>query len=402
MDGKGRIRGCLLTLCICCILHACQTEEQRGGTVNCLVTFDNGAFPVKATDPDEDLVSDISLLVFDERGDAEKCIWLPKAQESISLELIKGKSYSFRACVNFGYQVYADHIDELDEIRYHMAYPDEYREGIPMYAEADGIRPSESGIITLDLVRLMSKISLRIDRRRLSDDVEMYIRSVTIGNCPRSMSVFTPNSIKSTDQCFIVGFNRNDHETAALNTIMPDGKSGEISLYMMENVHGDISSYIEMELDYISEHRHSDSPLIYRFYIGEGVDDRNIERNCHYRITVCPENDGLSKDGWEVDKSGIVEDGPIAFNSYPSGYINGNIGDKIHVWCEFSPADTPFDVGIAYMEEDRKNGIYDYIIDEDGHGATLFLTGPGTGLIYMEAGEPINDAALFVIEVNMP
>ena len=52
------------------------------------------------------------------------------------------------------------------------------------------------------------------------------------------------------------------------------------------------------------------------------------------------------------------------------------------------------------MEDDRKTGIYDYELDKDGHGATLTLTGPGAGLIYMEAGAPINDAALFYIIVN--
>ena len=54
------------------------------------------------------------------------------------------------------------------------------------------------------------------------------------------------------------------------------------------------------------------------------------------------------------------------------------------------------------MEDDRERGIYDYIIDEDGHGAILTLKGPGRGLIYMEAGHPVNDAALFIIEVNQP
>ena len=54
------------------------------------------------------------------------------------------------------------------------------------------------------------------------------------------------------------------------------------------------------------------------------------------------------------------------------------------------------------MADDKAEGIYDYKIDEDGHGATLTLTGPGRGLIYMEAGDPINEAALFIIEVNLP
>lgn len=421
MDRKGRIQCKVLILCLIMASQACQTE--KGQLVRCLVSFEDYGYPVKSIDPDEDRISDISLMVFDERGDAEKCIWMPQARESISLELTKGKSYSFRACVNFGYQVYADHIDELEELTYHMAYPDEYREGIPMYAAADDIRAGNDGRISLSLVRLMSRISLRIDRRRLDDDVEMYVRNVTIGNCPRSVKVFTPSSVKNQDQCFAVGFSKDDYQTSALNTTMADGKSGEISLYMLENMQGrmkhpvvsddmkqfedddpmrDVCSYVEMEIEYLSSDRHSESPLIYRFYLGEDRNNLDVERNCCYCITVTPEGEGLSDDGWRIDKSGIRDNGPVYLHAYPSGYINGDIGDRIHIWCELSPSDAPFDAGMKYMEDDRRNGIYDYVIDDDGHGATLTLTGPGTGLIYMEAGNPINDAALFIIEVNTP
>ena len=92
----------------------------------------------------------------------------------------------------------------------------------------------------------------------------------------------------------------------------------------------------------------------------------------------------------------------MRFQAYPSDYIVGDIGDIIHIWCDVSPRNAPFDVGLEYMEDDKAEGIYDYVIDEDGHGATLTLTGPGRGLIYMEAGEPVNEAALFIIEVNLP
>ena len=54
------------------------------------------------------------------------------------------------------------------------------------------------------------------------------------------------------------------------------------------------------------------------------------------------------------------------------------------------------------MIDDRNEGIYDFEIDEDGHGAVLTLTGPGRGLIYMEVGEPVNEAAMWIIEVNLP
>ena len=198
--------------------------------------------------------------------------------------------------------------------------------------------------------------------------------------------------------------------------------SGEVSLYMLENMQGqmypsvetdeektfpsgdlrsEICSYIELELEYRSaQHYSSTKNLIYRFYLGDSLNNLDVERNHHYHITVCPEDDGLSGNGWRVDKSGLANNDSAALTAHPDSYLRGNIGDKIHIWCELNPSWATFDVGQEYMEDDKAEGIYDFTIDDDGHGATLTLTGPGTGLIYMKAGDPINDAALFIIEVN--
>ena len=94
--------------------------------------------------------------------------------------------------------------------------------------------------------------------------------------------------------------------------------------------------------------------------------------------------------------------GETSLEKYPSDYIRGNIGEKIHLGCILTPSSAPFDIGLEYLEDDKAEGIYDYVIDQDGHGVTLTLTGPGRGLIYMEAGDPINEAALFIVEVNLP
>ena len=96
-----------------------------------------------------------------------------------------------------------------------------------------------------------------------------------------------------------------------------------------------------------------------------------------------------------------------AVPSLPTRYSKSDafknpIGDRIHIGCILTPDNAPFDVGEEYMKADKAEGIYDYVIDADGRGATLTLTGPGRGLIYMEAGPPVNDAALFMIEVNKP
>lgn len=422
MERKGRIRSFILTSVAIAISGCSNLLPDR--IAECTVILTPRNYQTRALVPDEEKITDISLMVFNEQGSAEECIWTTAAAGPIRLNLAKGQKYSFRACANLGYRVYADHISELDEITCYLAYPDEYQEGIPMAASLDDIVIEENAVISLPFERIMSKISLRMDRRKLSEDVKMYVRSVRIGNCPKSAKVFSISKVEDEDDCFVGGFRIEDAETDPLNKTSSDGRSGEVSLYMLENMQGEFGtsinkdaekvfdendhrintcSYIEMEMEYLSSSKYSkDRNLIYRFYLGDGLTNLDIERNCHYRITVTPEDDGLKGDGWRVDKSGLEDMGPVSFKAYPSSYINCNIGDTIHIWCEFTPPGADFDVGIEYMEDDKAEGIYDYVIDEDGHGAVLHITGPGTGLIYMEAGDPINDAALFIIEVNQP
>ena len=421
MGRERKLRHWILTLTATAAVSACISKEEREAQV--LISFKDGNMSTKAYDPDEERISDISLMIFDESGAAEECIWIPDGSRECMARLIRNKEYTFCACANFGRRIYADHIDELDEIRFHLAYPDEYREGIPMYAY-EKITVSGNDEIEIGLKRLMAKISLRMDRSMLSDNVIMNVRSVKVGNCPRSAKVFGESRVINRDDCFPVGFMRGTLESTVLNENVEKDMSRELSLYMLENMQGkmdrhiysdkdkvfdagdpmaDICSYIEMDIEYMSEDKYSGSKgLVYRFYLGEDRNSLNVERNCHYHITVVPEDDGLSEDSWRVDKSGLVDIGASTFAAYPASYIQGNIGDKVHIWCEVSPWYTPFDVGISYMEDDKKKGLYDYTIDEDGHGATLTLTGPGRGLVYMEAGEPVNDAALFIIEINLP
>jgi hypothetical protein len=54
------------------------------------------------------------------------------------------------------------------------------------------------------------------------------------------------------------------------------------------------------------------------------------------------------------------------------------------------------------LEYDNSRGIYDYNIDPDGKGVTLVLESQGTGILYMTAGDPINETGMLVIEVNRP
>lgn len=407
-------------------LIGCSHRVDRYSEESISIRFSSGNLTCRSIDPDEDKISDISLWVFDEYGRLEESIWLDKNHgKTCNLSLLAGKKYRFVACANFGYKINVTDIRSLMDIRFHLAYPDEYRNGIPMMADTDYINIPKDRTITLKFVRLMSKISIRMDRSQLSEDIQMNVCGIRIGNCPRSVSVFDESRARNSDDCFPLGFSKNGEECNVLNIMESTGLSYPISLYMLENIQGkfsdtpisedsekafndydprrEICSYIELDIDYLSSDKASkDGYLKYRFYLGENRNDLSIERNCHYQITVTPEDDGLKESSWRVDKSCITSTLPPTFSYYPESYIRGDIGDVIHLGCNFTPEDAPFDVGLEYMQNDKKEGIYDYVIDEDRHGAVITLTGPGSGLIYMSVGPPVNEAALWFIEVNQP
>ena len=417
MERKRKLP-CKILICI--LLSACsrichETEVEIVPTGIGMGT--------RAYMPDEDKISDMNLLIFDSYGRLEYSSYTGYS-DRCSVTLLKGEKYSIHAFLNFGQKIKADSIEDLKETACYLAYPDEYRNGIPMYGCKEIVIGGQTRI-EVEVERMMAKISIRLDRSRLSEDVKMDITSVRIGNCPKIAYVQKGSRASSADDCFTTGFLHTGAECSPLNTEGKDRISGWISLYMLENMQGQFSeegigtdeekifeeydirnttcSFIEVEMDYSSPLWTSlGKPLTYRFYLGEDRNSLDIERNCHYHITISPEDDGLHGDGWRIDKTGLKYIGETGLVKYPSDYIRGDIGDTIHLGCILTPDHAPFDIGIDYLEDDKAEGIYDYVIDPDGHGVTLTLTGPGRGLLYMEAGDPINEAALFIVEVNLP
>ena len=423
MGRKRRIQSWVLSLAF--VLTSCNPSSygEYGLKRDVEIRIADSDFITKSYLPDETHISDINILIYDRRGDLTYNSFIK--EQTCKASLIIGETYTICACVNFGHKVIAQTLEELKNLEFHLAYPDEYKGGIPMCALLKNHLIAQEGHINLEPVRLMSKISIRLDRSKLNKGIDMIVTGLRIGNCPKKVKVFENSRITSGDECFNVGFSLDDAGCYGLNRENTLRQSESVSLYMLENMQGSFSetgltadmekvfeeydvrrevcSYIEIDMDYSSGIWHSDkAPLRYRFYLGENLNSLDIQRNCHYHITVCPEDDGLKGEGWRVDKSGLKYISETSLEQYPADYIVGNIGEKIHIGCIVTPAEAPFDIGRDYLEADKASGIYDYEIDADGHGVTLTLTGPGRGLIYMEAGAPVDDAVLFIIEVNRP
>lgn len=427
MGRKGRTGGFILASWgILSLLCACEEIDQDsdGLSESVIITLCSPIFDTKAYIPDEDSINDLNLIIIE--GDkTEEIIWMEGLEKSgghkLEVSLVKGRTYTIAAIANLGRRLDIETYRDLRELTIELQESDGYSNGIPMGAVCENIRIGDGTSIRMELIRMAAKISLKIDRSRLTKVVEMQVKGVRIGNCPRYVSVAGPSGAKCASDVFRTGFVLNEQQCAPLNSTGQHGLSGGISVYMLENMQGpfphmieedeektleednplaDRASFIEIEIDYKSSELISyDSPLIYRFYIGDGIRSLDIERNCHYRFTVIPEDDGLSGNGWRVDKSGIGPSTPL-FTIHPGNYVEGHVGDTLHIWCECYPRTSPFDIGKEELDFDKGRGIYDYRIDEDGHGVTLYLRKPGTGILYMSAGEPISRNGMVLVCVN--
>ena len=363
----------------------------------------------RAIIPEDQLVCDLNIFVFNELGLLEQQIFVDRRRVSEmggqlvwTLLLLENKYYDIRVCANLGYELMGiSDLEELESFRYHLASPYDYKGGIPMTAAFKGSIGKDTEYITLTLERLVSKISLSIDRTGLDDKVMMKIQSAAIRQCPRSTLLYKTSKALSDRDVFASGFILSGTWTSALNVEKYPGISEEASLYMLENRQDRLNegtcSYIELKMDYHSEEWTStpEHYLIYRFYLGGGPDNYEIERNCHYHFVVRPEGDGLSGTGWRVDKSQLSTTAESPIHIHPSDYIEARRGESLHVWAEMDNPSARFDIGLEELEYEKERGMFDYRLDQNGKGVTLFLKNKGTAILYMSSGS--NEAMAVIV-----
>ena len=386
--------------------------------------------PTRANDPDEDRIADYNLFIFNAYGLLEEKVYVSSRQLETEngvvthhTRLMQNVPYTILAAANLGYELPCRTLAEAKAYRYHMAYPDEFTPGIPMAVVLDNVRVGEDGHFPLPLKRLMARVDLRIDRTGLDPDVHFTVRSVQIGGCPASVQLFNVQSkAESREHIFREGYVKSWREVDALNREESLGMSGTCHFYLLENCQGDllenvttdqgkvfqnslyqeVCSYIEIKADYRSPlwNSRSDSFLIYRFYLGENLNNFDVERNVCYQISVRPEGDGLREDSWRVDKSGL-EPADKAFILHPAAYNECRSGEDFHLWCEVRPAGTPMTIDpLAHDTDPRVQEVFDYTVDDDGYGLTLHTKKGGTAVVYFKAGPPVNRDTLALVVVD--
>lgn len=299
-------------------LMACTREGETAEVVVSVC-----APTLKSADPPDDVLEDVTVLVFNERGQLETSRYVSgrtagTGPAEFRLRMLTGSRVAVAACANLGYEVHAESLQALREMRHPMAYPDEYSHGMPMTGYVEGHLVTQDGRLEIPLQRMMAKVSLRIDRTRLDGDVSWKVRSVQVRNAPRSASLLGHSGARNSQDLFSGGFIKAWAEADALNREVSPGLSEEVCVYLLENCQGqpegvfaDVCSFLELKVEYRSARCHTGpgAYLIYRCYLGADGKSCEVLRNGHYRMTIRPEGDGLGADGdntWGIDRSGLV------------------------------------------------------------------------------------------------
>ena len=423
MRRIGILRVLLLSLVIGC--NSWNREPGRAGTA--LVLEAGSGMPTRSSLPDDRLVSDINLLIYNEEGLLEERRYLTSRQftvqdgtVSLKTTLLTGALYDIFVAANLGYALPALSRPDVESYRYYMAYPDEYSRGMPMSGRLDGFVSEGETEVRIPLVRTMARIDLVLDRTELRSDVTFLVTSVTVGNGPSSVRLFGDSKAEGATQVFSGGFTLDGKQVQALNIDQSPGVSGRVSLYLPENLQGDlldtddetekqfsegpygrVCSYLEIRGSYHSEtwHSRAGEPLIYRFYLGDGPGNFDVFRNTACQVTVHLQGTGLDEDSWRVDKSRLIPE--TRFDLHPAAYNECRSGEDFHLWCDVSPPDTYFEIEpVAWDDDDRVHDLYSFDIDPDGHGLTIHTRKGGSVMVYFKAGPPVNRDTLALLVID--
>ena len=319
-----------ILFCLLIVLAAC-TRETSSLPVS-RVILSAASLQTRAGDPDDNRITDYNLYIFNAFGVLEERAYVPYR----ALKLVNGKveyrttllrdvPYTIIAAANLGYELPFRTLEEAREYRYHLAYPDEFSQGLPMAAWQEGVTVGEDGVLEVELERLMARIELTIDRSQLQADIDFKVTDVRVGACPSSVRLLGPSKVSGPQETFSVGYGKSGNQVSALNE--GGGLSRSLNVYLLENCQGDllenvltdsgkvfrdgryqdICSYIELKAQYHSPSYSTPvgERLIYRFYLGENLNNFDVVRNTWYRITVCPRGDGLNEDSWRVNKEAL-------------------------------------------------------------------------------------------------
>lgn len=333
----------MLAGCVC--MYSCELaeipeaelESEAGTCVSVRFRAEISSQTRSSVSPDEDVVENMTVYAFHDGMLADE-VYVAGKDEAV-LELLSGMSYDIYAVANMGYvRADADETDFLSSVSYSIAGLSDLSENVPMscfYGELQVGTGSQ--VVVLDFDRLVSKISLSVERNALLEGLQ--VRSVRL--C-QSASVVRPfkwygkgGSRAEAPSEVIDGDYATSEDIACLNA------GGEVIFYALENCQGillpdnddpfckvpdmlgdrkDLCTYLEVSCVFGSEGL-LDGWVDYRIYIGlDAVTSFDVPGNACIDVSLQLTDRSLKKVSWKVDADITVRD----------GYVTGRVAKGMH------------------------------------------------------------------------
>ena len=264
---------------------------------------------------DETRVDNINLYAYS-AGRLHDAFYSDDLSAGIGMELSGNADYNIYALVNTGRTDAPDMEEDLSSLVYRPGSQGSLGEnGLPMSAMAQVSPASVVEPVSLNLVRLVSKVKFVMDRGELGG---LEVRSVRLMQSPCDVRPFSKESMASEVSD---GDYATDEDIAGINAGQP------VFFYMLENCQGvllpdnndqwqkvpdnipdraGLCTYIEVMAEFDGSTGLS-GPVTYRFFLGQdNTSDFNVFRNTESTVTLSLTEDGLDRVSWRVDNSGLT------------------------------------------------------------------------------------------------
>lgn len=327
------------------LLLSCSGSQLKESTqkkdVSVRIRLECDAFCTASTKSayswDESGIYNVQVFVTDTQGNVIESIFTDR-QDDLEFPGIQGESYLIFAAANTGKAVDIKVIHDQESFEDAIGFDDITRNGMPMLSDG----PTEVTVtgnditVPVQMVRMMARVDLYIDRSRLAGNDKLEVRSVKIFDAARG----------------------NSYDKASENDIKSVNASHPLSLYAYENLQGtllegntdpwakvpsnipdaaDRCTFIEVKCSYESGGISCDD-ITYRMYPGsDNTSNFDVRRNTVYSITLIPTEDEIhgKRGSWKIESGDWTGSIPVSIcfdETYKEIYVDGPYADGEDIW----------------------------------------------------------------------
>ena len=286
--------------------------------------------------PDENCILDINVYAF-RNGVLEDAAFVSRS--NVTLNLYAGYSYNIYAAANMGHvEACVDESEFIENFAFHIAELNDLDDALPMFCcyqdlYIGGGAPS----IDLDMQRLVSKLSLSIDKGALMEGLQ--VSSVRLCQCASVARPFKwsgkGGSRAETTADIMDGDYATSEDLYRLNAgedvvfyalencqgiLLPGNNDPSLKTPQMVGEKESLCTYLEVSCVFGPEGI-LNGEVDYRIYLGlDSVSSFDLPGNSCVNVMLRLTDDGLKEVSWKVDADVSVRD----------GYANGRVSHGLH------------------------------------------------------------------------